>query len=458
MIFLFFWVVIFIISTFLFRKVAGSISLLKPNMISLIYYYSLLLSSFIGPLLIALNIDKHYMLVRLEHQEYRTLGFIYIGFIMVFLPLTMLLISKWTGFNAKEEFNHYISKPLHISKSDSRDFFYVIASFSLVCILSIVYTFLKLEHIPILELLKGSSNLGQLRIEAGRGFQGNQYIRNIFAIGLTPLLSFTAYVYACKTPLKRWRILFIILFALSLLVNIYDLQKAPVFFYILMFLLLNLYIGVIKLNYRIIFSLGILGSVLLILMYVFIQGVTSPKEFLSYNTGPIGRMILSQIAPFYLHLDLFGDEIPFLNGKSLPNLLLSLYDVEQIRSARLTMEHYYPEKVSAGIAGVLNTIYAGEAYANFGVAGIIIGTLYIAVFVQVMYICFIRLPKHPLTLSVFLYFTVNIPRVIVGGFVDFVFNPFWILIFVLFVGLLLMRKMKVDFIKGWDEYQKSKNI
>jgi oligosaccharide repeat unit polymerase len=451
-----------IISIYLFKQSSGSLSPLKPNLNSLIFYYSLLISSFIGPLLIVLNIDHHYMLDRLEHVKYREIGFLYICYIMVFLPLTMYIVSKWLGFHAEKEFNDYLKSPVVISEIDSRDFFYIIGLLSLISILSIAYTFLKLEHIPILELLKGSSGLGKLRIEASRGFKGNEYIRNIFALGLTPLLSFIAYVYSLNTRLMRWRFLFVVLFMLSILVNIYDLQKAPVFFYFLMFILLNIYIGKLVLNFKWIIVIGLLGSILLVCMYVFIQGVRTPDQFLSYNTGPIGRIILSQISPFFLHLDLFGDEVNFLHGRSLPNLLLHLYDFNQVRSARLTMEYYYPEKVTEGIAGVLNTIFAGEAYANFGYAGIIIGTLYIGAFVQVLYIGFIRTVKHPITLSIFIYFTVTIPRVMVGGFVDFVFNPFWIFILVLFMGMLYLHKMKVDFSKGFMEYlnkdPKKKNV
>jgi hypothetical protein len=124
-----------------------------------------------------------------------------------------------------------------------------------------------------------------------------------------------------------------------------------------------------------------------------------------------------------------------------------MYDLEHVRSARVVMENYFPERVEEGIAGVLNTLYAGEAYANFGYNGIIIGTLYVGFFIQVLYIGFLRLPKHPVLIVLFIFFTVNIPRVVVGGFADFLFNPFWIMIVFLFGGLLLLIRFKIDFEK-----------
>ncbi|MBW8350279.1 oligosaccharide repeat unit polymerase [Bacillus sp. IITD106] len=403
-------------------------------MISLTFYYSLLISSFIGTLLIVMNIDHHYMLTRLHNNSYRAIGFYLICYIMIFMPLTMITVSKWLNFDAGIEYKEYLAKGVETNKKNDNDFFLFIGFLTLVCTLAVTYTFLMIDKIPIFELFKGGSNLGELRIEVGREFKGNEQIRNIFAIGLPPILSFIAYIYAITTKLNKWRILFIVLFGISIVMSIYDLQKAPIFFYFLMFILLNIYIGKLKLNYKWVTFIGLLGVSLLVGLYVFVQKVTSIKEMLSYNTGPIGRLILSQISPFFLHLELFGDKANLLLGKSLPNITLRLYDIEQIRSARMVMEMYYPEKVEQGIAGVLNTIFAGEAFANFGYLGVFIGTIYIGALLQIIYITFLRLPKNPVFISLFVFFTVNIPRIAVGGFTDFILNPFWILLILLLGG------------------------
>ncbi|MFC0272230.1 O-antigen polymerase [Metabacillus herbersteinensis] len=452
MVYLVIWIITLCLSTYMFRKVSGSLSLLRPNMISILFYYSLLLSSFIGALLIALNIDDNYMIARLSNQEYRYIGFYWICYIMLAMPLTMLMISNLFGFRADDEFKHYMKKPVNLLFNKSNDFFYLLFGLSVISLLSIGYMLVSLEQIPVIELFKGATNLGELRIEASHQFKGNVLIKNIFALGLTPILSLIAYIYTYVTNQKRWRILFILLFGASLFVSIYDLQKAPVFFYLLMFLLVNIYIGKVKLNFKLVLLIGTAAVAFIVILYIFVQNVTSATQFLSYNSGPLGRIILSQISPFYLHMDLFGQQIDFLNGKSLPNMVLNLYDLEQVRSARVVMGHYFPEKVEEGTAGVLNTLFAGEAFANFGYLGIFIGTLYLGVFIQVLYIIFIRLPKDPVVITIFVFFTVNIPRVVVGGFVDFLFNPFWLLITVLFLGSLLLIRIKNDLLSGFKEY------
>lgn len=395
------------------------------------------------------------MIIKIQNEIYREIGFYIICFIMIFLPLTMLLISLLLGFNAEKEFNSYLRKPVVDFVKGDREYFWIFGLLSLICIAAVGYTLLKIDEIPILALFRGSDELGQLRIEASHGFEGNVLIRNIFATGLTPILSLIAYVYSVMKKTPKWKLLFLVLFGCSIIINIYDLQKAPIFFYILMFLVVRIYIGKMKLTYFKVITLGGLGAVLLVMMYVFIAGLTDISSYLIYYGGPIGRLILSQLAPFYLHLDYFGEVAPFLNGQSLPNSILGMYGLEQIRSAEIVMQANFPERVTEGIAGVLNTLYAGEAYANFGYAGVILGTLYLGAFIQIFYIAFLRLPKHPVFVVLLVYFTINIPRVVVGGFIDFIYNPFWVIVLVFLIGSLAMVRFKDDTLDYFRRARKS---
>ena len=188
------------------------------------------------------------------------------------------------------------------------------------------------------------------------------------------------------------------------------------------------------------------SSQLFVSLYVYIQGVGWSKRKFSFpiHSGPIGRIILAQISPTYLHLDIFGESIDFLKGASLPSIFIGWFDVEQVRSARIVMANAFPNRIEDGTGGVLNTLYAAEAYANFGYFGIIIGTIYIGILIQVLYIVFIRLPKNPIFLCLFVYFSINIPRTLVGGFADFIFNPIWIFITLLLIGMMLFIKLQIE--------------
>ncbi|WP_264739654.1 O-antigen polymerase [Cytobacillus firmus] len=459
MLYLLIWCIVLAASIYLFKQAGGSLSLLKPNMNSIIFYYSFLISSFIGTLLIAMEVDDYYMINRLSHEEYRQIGFYIICLVMILFPLVMMLIAKLSNFNAKEEFNAYLSKDISLPFKEKNEFFLIFLMLSVISLASILYTLWKAPVIPILEVAIGNSEYspGELRIMAQREFGGNVLIRNIFAIALTPLLSLIAYVYAVRTGQVKWKLLYLSLFAGAILINIYDLAKSPVFFYLIMFLLLSLYIGVIRFTVRRLVLWGLLGAVALVSMYIVIQGVTDLGSYLSYNSGPVGRLIFAQIAPTFLHFDLYGNLLPFLNGKSLP-IITDLFDMDQVRSARVVMETVFPEKVEAGTAGVLNTLYIAEAYANFGYLGVIVSTIYIAALVQILYIVFIRLPKNPVFLCLFIYFTINIPRTLVGGFADFLFNPIWMLMTGLFVGILIFIRLRIVLTALWQKKKSGNEV
>ncbi|MCD7034466.1 oligosaccharide repeat unit polymerase [Metabacillus sp. GX 13764] len=443
MVYFFIWILVLAVSFYLFKKASGSMSLLTPNLISLTFYYSLLISSFIGSLLVAMNIDDHYMIKLLSDDVYRYMGFFFLCFIMLFMPLSMLLVGKLFGFQAEHEFKAYLEAPVYKEES-SKLLFYLYVFFTFLAVAAIGYTILKVKSVPLLEMLKGADNLSELRITASKDFGGSTIIRNIFGIALAPLLSMITFVHFYQKKEYKWFFLFAITTCGALFMQVYDLAKAPIFFYMIMVILLLIYLRIIRLTWL---RLGVLlggAVVLLVVMYIFIMGVTDPSQFLSYNKGPVGRMLLSQIAPFYLHLDLFTNRVDLLGGRSLPSSIIGLYDMDQVRSAKLAMEAFFPAKVEAGTAGVLNTLYAAEAYANFGYAGLLIGTMYVGIYIQVVYMIFVRLPKTPLFLSLFVFFTVNIPRVIIGGFADFLWNPQWIAVLVILVGpYILLQLYKV---------------
>mgnify|MGYP001499111706 CR=1 FL=1 len=447
MLFVIIWIIVLVISTYFFKKASGSLSVLKLNLNSISFYYSFLISSYIGSLLIVTGVDNFYMINRLVHEKTKIIGFFVICFVMLFYPLVMFLISKMLGFDSKHEFENYIKKDIELPFKQKNEFYIIFFGLSVISLLAILYTFWKTSYIPIIELLKGNEEFSpaELRILAQRNFEGNVLIRNIFAIALTPLLSLIAYVYSVRTKLVKWKLLFLVLFAGSVMINIYDLAKAPIFFYLLMFVLLRLYIGESRFTLKKLTLWGIIGFVMLVAMYIVIQGASDIKTFLSFNSGPIGRLILAQISPTFLHLDLFGETLPYLKGRSMPSIFLNLFDLEQIRSARLIMTTVFPEKVEAGTAGVLNTLFIAEAYANFGYTGIVFATFYVAVLVQIVYIIFLRLPKNPIFLSLYIYFSINIPRTLVGGFSDFLFNPIWFLLTFLLVGILLFIRLRIDF-------------
>jgi oligosaccharide repeat unit polymerase len=439
------WILTLVIGVLLLHKSSGGLSLNKPNLHLVIFGYVFLLSSLIGSLLIVLNVDKSYIINKLLFPESRQLGFILVCSSFLLFSFSTWVVSRIVGFKPKVEFERYWKSPVNEvfdSKQHKKLFFILFTALSTISVLSVIYTLLHTSTIPLFSAILGNTaDLAKGRIDAKEGYTGIVYVKNILAIGLTPLLSIVAFAYSLKTRLWSWRVLFGLLFVAAVIIQMYNFEKAPTLFYMIMLILTSIYVGKLRLNLRLILLFGAIAVAYIVVMYTLL-GATGSSTFLNYSQGPIGRIILTQIAPMYIFVDRFGEVYPYLHLYGLPDSILQLYDVDQMRSARVIMMDLFPEKVQEGTAGVLNTLYVGEAFATYGAWGVMLASVYLGVFVQLLYILFVRLPKHPVFISLFIFFIINIPRAMVGGFSDLVINPVWIVLFVLVIFPYAVVRLK----------------
>jgi oligosaccharide repeat unit polymerase len=452
------WILTLIIGVWLLQKSSGGLTLSRPNLHLMIFGYVYLISSLIGSLLIVLEIDHSYIINKLLFPESRQLGFLLVcGSFLLFSFITVI-VSKITGFQPDAEFNEYWNKPVDevfTSDQNKKLFFRIFVGLSVVSICAVMYTLLHTSTIPLLSAILGNTaDLAKGRIDAKEGYTGIVYVKNILAIGLTPLLSIVAFAYALKTRLWSWRVLFGLLFIAAVIIQVYNFEKAPVLFYMIMLILTSIFVGKLKLNLRLILLFTVIGAAYIVVMYTLL-GATGSSTFLNYSQGPIGRIILTQIAPMYVFVDRFGEVYPFLHLYGLPESILQLYNVDQLSTARVIMMDLFPEKVEEGTAGVLNTLYVGEAFATYGVWGVILASVYLGIFVQILYILFIRLPKHPVFISLFVFFVINIPRAMVGGFSDMVINPIWIVLVMIVVFPYAIVRLKETWPKSIKKINKS---
>lgn len=434
--YLFISIIVVIVSFFLFKKVAGTMSLTQLNMISYNYYYSLILQSFIGVNIVILGLDNHYLLNRINDFSIKQTAYFSVVFVMILMPLSMLLTSFVCRFNAKKEWDLYTKREIkHVISANDKAVFVTLIIFTMVSFLSIIYTFISIGTIPLFKALSGTTGeeAARLRIIASREFDGIVYIRNIFGLTMTPILSYIAYSYTVKSNYIGWKILFRILLVLSIFALTYNLAKAPLLVYILGFIFLKVIIKG-KINIKGIIKYVVMVIVLIGIFYIFIMNYK--ERFLDINSGPLGRILLGQITGLYFHFVYFPDVVPFLHGRSFPSFISELFGYESVRSARIVMELVNPRGVELGTAGVMNTLFIGEAYANFGWIGVFFGIIYVGLFIQLMYIIFMRLPKNPITIALFAYYSYSLP--LTGGFFDFIYNPgmFITLIIILFFYII----------------------
>lgn len=435
---------VLIVSFWLFQKASGSMSLRSLNIVSWVFYYGLILQSFIGINLAYVFDVEHYLIAKTS-ENHLQMAYWSINYTLIAMPISMIAIQKlvWGG-KIKSKLSSYFAaqiRPLQSKRDSSLLLFWV--SMSIVAALSTVYVYAVVKSAPFIALFSsGTSSLefAQLRIEAGRGFSGNVYVRSLFSLLLSPFVSYVAYAYKALYPKDfRFQIWFTITFVVAVFAVTSDGQKAPILNYLLGLFFIRGYI-------RGGFSLGklILAGTIISALVFLLYFLTSENVSIGLASGPIGRIILSSVAGLPLHFMIFPSIIPFLGGASFPGWIAgSLFGVEHVRSARVVMEVINPAGVASGTAGVINTLFIGEAWANFGWMGLIVAPFVVGFVIQSIYNILLALPKTPVFLAAVGFFMVNM--VVTGGFVDFVWNVAWMTLAIwLFLSILPRRFLLIS--------------
>jgi hypothetical protein len=139
-----------------------------------------------------------------------------------------------------------------------------------------------------------------------------------------------------------------------------------------------------------------------------------------------------------LTFDVFPEIHPFLKGASFPDWFVGLFGMESVRSARILMQEVNPTGVRNGTAGVINSLFVAEAYANFGLAGLILAPIYVGIFIYFIHRSLNFGSRTPEQIAFLTYFIFSLP--ILGGIVGFIWNVNWL--FLYFTFFILRRTFR----------------
>lgn len=422
---------VLILVTLLFRKASGSLAFTNMNMISAIYYY-IMAFNLVGASLIYLGFQKHYLVQKIVFPDTIDKTYYALSYSLIMLPLVLIAMKKIMGRFLQQRDTCSFLKTGSFLNPDMINIQGVILLLVAVCTAATAYVFLNLGYNPIVSVIYGE-DLNVLRQSGNRFFSGNQYIKNLFMSTLTPMVSYITYIYYRTTHTKKWLLLFIYMAALSVLVLTYDFSKAPIITYIFGLYLLEVAMGNAYNNKRF-FFLVLSAVVIVLFFYVVVFNVRS--SLFSIYTGPLGRILFTQIATLFLHIEAFPQLHPFMEGASF-NSWMSFFipAANGMRSGRVVMTIYNPTGIETNTAGVMNTVFIGEAYANFGVFGIIIAPIVFGVIIGFFAYLVPCLKKTPATILFYVEMTLHFVAIVEGGFVDILYSAsfFFIFLFAIFV-------------------------
>lgn len=424
---------ILIFTTFLFLFASGSLSLKKLNLISLSFYI-LLNFSIIGTCVIFIGFRDHYLLKKVsERTIYYTSMFLFYSYLA--LPLSIIIFNRLSGIkNYREFFNNYVDKDVVDIESSQKSVFSILIIFSFFGLIALGYTFYKIGYIPIIRVFLENIDTNVVRIEVSRNFEGIELIRNIFALNMIPTLSFVSYIYYRMLNKKSWKYLFIFLLFLSIICKTYNFEKAPVVFYLFQFYLIEIFLGNVKSIKKPIIYFSLLGIIFMIIYYTLTDYEGS---IFTLSHGPFSRLFITQIATCYLHFQAFPNIHEFLKGASFPTTVSWIFNSDKswVRSGRVVMEIFNQTGVRKGVAGVMNSIYLAEAYANFGIAGALISPWIVGFIMAIVSNFILKQRKTPMNIVLYLIVSYTFSNLLVGGFIDFFYNIGLLFTFILLIGI-----------------------
>lgn len=422
-------IVILFITSLGFKRAFGSLSIETYMPHSHLFYYQIVAMTLVASLALGAGVRSDILIRFGITGESVELTLICIWYMLIALCIGLMFFMR--NIDVKTCITQYCHKEILCDKERISRLFYVLCT--LVAVFCLFYLFLL--DAPIFQLLKG--NIGRVltsRVAYGRDFGGSAFIKNILGQHMTVTVSYITFLYYRKYKRKFWRNIFVINFVCALIISSASLSKAGTVAYLVPYLFLYTLTGK-RLKIRIwIPYISILLLIVLGAYYIQSGGTRGYWEvLLDVDAGPIGRIFFVQLQSLPAYFMIFPNRCGFLFGKSIP--ILSYISNIFVESARVVATYLEPEGVAAGYVGVANTLFLGDAYANFGWAGIIISPFIVAFLFAFFYKKLLFTKKTPENLGGIVMILYSLVRSFTGGFCSgYLFNTQIITVLFLIIG------------------------
>jgi len=302
------------------------------------------------------------------------------------IPFGMWIANLVTNYKPYHSTNKLLSRHIELKSIDHSYFMFILLAllFGLSIFVLLMYIS-KVGNLPIIGVLDGLStaDLRMLRSDSGNNFDGKHY-RYVLFMKTLPLLLLLI-LFFLKNISFKWKIFFYIVLSYNIFVNIMDIQKAPVIQLFLVLMLAYFY-SKNKINRKILATVGIVLTSIVMLMYIYFMGMTD-KSFFDVASAPMHRIFIGQISPFY-YWQLFQEQSGYLYGTSFPNPA-GIFPFEWRRITVEIMEFGFPELVELGIVGSMPTVFFADWFINFGPIMALFSMILLGFILQIIDIVFI---------------------------------------------------------------------
>lgn len=256
------------------------------------------------------------------------------------------------------------------------------------------------KETPLFHVLGGGNVVeGQIiRHDFSFGFQ-NSILKGLFNEGSLIFLSLISLTMSYQTRRRGWWILFVTQFLSVFYLSVLKGTVGHILFY---FIALAFCRALNKGKF-IRFHEVVLLCLLTTALFIMFKGAEgSFLKILASNV--LNRVFFGQLHGAYYALEIFPDIHNFLWFSSSGHWLNELLTGTSSESYGVVMMGYYnPQGVTAGSAGHLTSYFMTEAWANFGMLGVIFAPVWVGMFVQFVNRWFLNRHKSVILITFYVY-------------------------------------------------------
>lgn len=267
-------------------------------------------------------------------------------------------------------------------------------------LLALIFFITMPREVPLLHVLSGGSVVeGQIiRSSFHYGFD-NVLLKSLFNDGTLLLLSLVAFIISLRTGQRKWWLLFSAQFLILIFLSISKGTVGHILYYMIALAFCRKLNGgkFVKLHEMLLAALLVAG------LFIMFKGAEG-SLWQILTKAVFSRAFFSQLGGLYYTMQIFPDVHDFLWLSSTGRLLNTFFTGTSSESYGIILMSYYtPEGVAAGSAGHFTSIFLAEAWANFGIFGIIAAPLWVGIFVQLVNRFFLKRPNNVIFLAFYVY-------------------------------------------------------
>jgi len=352
----------------------------------------------------------------------------------------LILATLCFEFSPREELARFRRTPWRDEYNRPGDYIAITLIWAVALFMTLLFI-INQGFIPLLQTLKAQSGerIYELALAAraefsryGRsageyGFQG--YFQQFYLI----ILPFVTLFVASRYLFYRRTFLLILWFVLGILTAFFlamSLQRWPLMFFIVLnYVLYASYVGRIRISHTLAFI------TLALSLFGFLTYVRGLEDFAMVVDWVQRRIFWVNVDVLYSLFEMFPEHFPFFGGQAILSDIKGILPGPDVGFARWLYDALYQTYGN----GTASTMVWGELYADFGLAGVWIGSLLVGFIMQMFYIVFIRSEKDLFGLVIYAMLTMALGMLGIANPVAVLFQYGIVTTLLLVVALEVMR-------------------